>query len=212
MEKTELIHKIEGELLPQLKIESVEPHDPIVVHFCPQPWQLVGRGNYAAVFFHPTYPHQVVKIYASGREGFAEEVEVYQRLGKHPAYSQCYYSAEPFLVLKRLYGVTLYDCMMNGYRIPKQVILDIDQALEYAIGRGLHPHDVHGRNVMMHNGRGLVVDISDFLHSDPCHAWEHLKISYYWLYRPLISPLNLKIPPSLLDTIRHSYRRFRTLL
>ncbi|WP_026735480.1 serine/threonine protein kinase [Fischerella sp. PCC 9605] len=201
-----LIESIYQELLPELRIESIDPHDPVEVHHIPYPWRLIGRGNYAAVVYHPDHPNQVVKIYAPGRPGFEEEVEVYRRLGSHPAFSECLYAGEGFLILKRLYGMTLYDCLSLGVRIPEQVIRDIDQALDYARGRGLYPHDVHGRNVMMREGRGLVVDVSDFLHEETCSKWNDLKKAYYWLYRPLLSPLRLRVPYFILDIVRKSYR------
>ncbi|MBP5974565.1 serine/threonine protein kinase [Brasilonema sp. CT11] len=201
-----LIESVHQDLLPRFQIESVDPHDPVKVRHMPKPWQLLGAGNYAAVVYHPDYPEFVVKIYAPGRPGFSEEVEVYRRLGSHPAFSECLYANDGFLILKRLYGVTLYDCMQRGLQIPKQVILDIDQALDYARKRGLHPHDVHGRNVMMYKGRGLVVDISDFLHEEACSKWDDLKKGYYWLYRPFLSPLRIRIPYFVLDVVRRSYR------
>ena len=206
-----LIEIIYQELLPNFQVKSVDPHNPVEVRSIPDPWQLLVAGNYAAVVYHFDYPDHVVKIYAPGRPGFSEEVEVYRRLGSHPAFSECIYAADGFLVLKRLHGVTLYDCMHLGLRIPEQVIQDIDQALDYARGCGLHPHDVHGRNVMMLEGRGLVVDISDFLNEETCSKWNDLKKAYYWLYRPLLSPLRLRVPYFVLDGIRRNYRRFRHL-
>ena len=197
-----LIQLIQQQLLPHVVIQSVDPHDPVLVDAIPHPWQLLGAGNYAAVFYHPSYPHQVVKLYAPSRPGLEQEVEVYRRLGSHPAFSKCFYAGEQFLVLQRLEGTTLYDCLNQGIRIPKQVISDIDQALAYARSCGLYPHDVHGRNVMMKNGRGFVVDISDFLHQDPCWKWQHLKRAYYCLYRPLLSPWGWRVPYWLLDGIR----------
>ncbi|WP_416670931.1 serine/threonine protein kinase [Egbenema bharatensis] len=207
----QLIESIDQELLPKLQIESPDTHNPVVVHVVPAPWQLLGTGNYAAVFCHPDYPDLVVKIYAPDRPGFEAEVEVYRRLGSHPAFSECLHAGKNYLILKRLHGVTLYDCMQRGLRIPKQVIQDIDQALEYARERGLYPHDVHGRNVMMLNGRGLVVDISDFLQEETCSKWHDLKRAYYGLYLPLLSPLGLRLPYWVLDLVRHSYRLFRRL-
>lgn len=204
----QLIESVHTELLPRLQIESVDPHDPVAVCYLPAPWQLVGTGNYAAVVYHPDHPELVVKIYAPGRPGFEEEVEVYRRLGVHPAFSECLYAADGVLVLKRLYGVTLYNCIHLGMPIPQQVIQDIDQALDYARSRGLHPHDVHGRNVMMNEGRGLVVDVSDFLHQETCNKWNNLKKAYYWLYLPVLSPLRLRIPYSGLDGVRKGYRFF----
>lgn len=207
----QLIESVYQQLLPEFQIESVDPHDPIKVRHLPHPWKLLGAGNYAAVVCHPEYPDVVVKIYAPGRPGFEEEVEVYRRLGSHPAFSECFYAQNGFLILKRLYGITLYDSIQRGLRIPKQVILEIDRALEYARMRGLYPHDVHGRNVMMHEGRGFVVDISDFLHEEKCAKWDNLKRAYYWLYRPILSPLKLRIPYFLLDAVRKSYRFFGNL-
>jgi len=203
-----LIESIHQELLPGLKLESIDPHNPVVVHHVPSPWQLLGAGNYAAVFYHPDYPDAVVKIYAPGRPGFEEEREVYRRLGSHPAFSEYLDAGEVFLVLKRLRGVTLYDCVHCGKRIPKQIIQDIDEALEYARSRGLYPHDVHGRNVMMYEGRGLVVDISDFLKEETCQKWENLKRAYYWFYLPILAPLRLRVPYFLLDIVRWSYRLY----
>jgi hypothetical protein len=203
---------VHWELLPTLRIESQSPHDPVVVHRVPAPWTVLGRGNYAAVLVHPSHPEWVVKVYAPGRAGFEAEREVYARLGEHPGYSECVYAEDGFLVLKRLQGVTLYDAVHRGIPIPERVIEDIDRALEYARGRGLHPHDVHGRNVMMHEGRGLVVDVSDFLKTEDCTKWEDLKRAYFRVYRPWFMRLRLRIPYFVLDLVRLGYRLFRRII
>ena len=200
------------QLVDTVKIESLNPHNPVQVAQVPQPWELIGTGNYAAVFNHPNYNDLVVKIYAPGRSGWAEEVKVYRCLGAHQAFSECIYAEANWLILKRLHGVTLYDCMHLGLAIPRQVIQDIDLALEYAKSKGLNPHDVHGRNVMMSQGKGFVVDVSDFLDSSPCWTWKDLKKAYYWLYRPLFSWQRLPIPYWILDRIRSSYRFYRYIL
>jgi len=204
-----LAERIERDLLPALRVESIDPNDPVVAHHVPAPWQLLGGGNYAVVLAHPHYPELVVKVYAPGRPGFDAEVEVYRRLGHHPAYSQCLHAADGYLVLRRLHGVTLYDSVHRGLPIPEAVIRDIDDALAYARGRGLHPHDVHGRNVMMQDGRGLVVDVSDFLEREDCSKWRDLKAAYYRIYRPLFMPLRLRVPYAVLDVVRAGYRLFR---
>jgi len=206
----QLLDRIYQELLPNLQIESVDHHEPIVVHHCPVPWEHLGSGNYAAVFYHPNDADRVIKIYAPGRPGWEEEVEVYQRIGEHPAFSQCYHAGPNFLVLKRLHGTTLYDCLSKGLRIRPQVIRDIDAALTYARDRGMTPHDVHGRNVMMTpEGRGLVVDISDFLHDEADTAWDDLKVAYRWIYRPIFYWSGLRVPMSFLDWVRAFYRNLR---
>lgn len=203
---------VERELLPGLAIESVDPRDPVIVRRVPAPWEVVGAGNYAAVFAHPGDPDHVVKVYAPGRPGIDAEVEVYRRLGAHPAYSRCEHAGDGWLVLRRLRGVTLYDCVSRGIPIPDRVIRDVDDALDYARRRGLHPHDVHGRNVMMHEGRGLVVDVSDFLERERCSKWRDLKRAYSWIYRPLLRPLRLRVPHAVLDLVRAAYRLFRRAL
>lgn len=199
-------------LVDLVKIESIEPYNPVQVSQIPPPWQLLGTGNYAAVFTHPDYQEIVIKIYALGRSGWTEEVEVYHRLGHHPAFSQCFYAEANWLILKRLHGITLYDCLHLGLKIPRQVIQDIDLALDYAKSKTLTPHDVHGRNVMMWENKGLVVDVSDFLNSSPCWAWKDLKKAYYWLYLPFFSWLRLSVPYWFLDLIRSGYRLYRYVL
>lgn len=206
-----LIESIHQELLPNLKIESIHPYNPVVVHQVLEPWQLLGTGNYAGVFYHSDYCDLVVKVYAPGRPGWEEELEVYRRLGSHRAFSECLYAENNFLVLKRLHGTTLYDCMNKGLKIPQQVIKDIDRALEYARSRRLYPHDVHGRNVMMASGKGVVVDVSDFLREEPCFAWKDLKRAYHWLYLPFFSWHRLSLPYYVLDLVRTGYRCFRRL-
>lgn len=208
----QLIERVHRDLLPQLKLESVAPYNPVVVHHVPAPWKLLGAGNYAAVVYHPDHPDQVVKVYAPSRPGFEEEREVYRRLGSHPAFSECFYSTPGCLILKRLHGITLYDCVHLGLPIPPQVIRDVDRALDDARSRGLHPHDVHGRNVMMLDGRGLVVDVSDFLNPEACSKWRNLKRAYYWFYRPLLAPLRLRVPYFVLDLVRTTYRLLSRLV
>ncbi|QPN66530.1 serine/threonine protein kinase [Synechococcus sp. CBW1006] len=206
-----LLERVEDQLRPGLLIRSVDPHDPVRVDRIPQPWRTLGCGNYAAVLVHPDHPEQVVKFYAPGRPGIEQEAEVYRRIGHHAAYSQCFHVGEGYLVLRRLQGITLYDCIRTGSPIPLQAMQDIDEAIAYAVSRGLHGHDVHGRNVMVHEGRGLIVDISDFLNPEPCRAWQDLRWAYHRLYRPLIAPLGLQAPGPVLDLVRRSYRLYRRL-
>lgn len=204
----DLIDLIERELLPQLEIESVDPHDPVEVHTVPKPWKLLGAGNYAAVLSHPDYNGVVVKVYAPGRPGLEEEAQVYSRLGSHPAYSECYHAGENYLILHRLSGVTLYNCLLRGVPIPRQVVEDIDAALDYARSKGLNPHDVHGKNVMLKDGRGVVVDVSDFLKEEPCYMWDDLKKAYDRFYSPAIFH-RMKVPEWMLTAVRKGYRYFK---
>ncbi len=207
----ELLEQVHSRLLPELRIHGPDPHDPVQVQSLPAPWRTLGCGNYAAVLHHPHHPELVVKVYGPGRPGLEQEAEVYRRIGSHRAFSQCFHVGDGYLVLRRLHGTTLYDCLRRGIPIPAQVIADVDAALAHAMARGLHAHDVHGRNVMHHQGRGLIVDISDFLNPEPCRAWNDLRLAYRTVYRPLIAPLRLRIPGAVLDGVRRSYRLVRRL-
>lgn len=209
----EYVQRIEAELLPALHIESVHPHEPVLVRSIPAPWEFVGAGNYTAVVAHPAYPNWVVKVYAPGRPGLQEEAEVYRRLGIHPAFSLCATVGEGYLVLKRLRGSTFYECLRRGIPIPEQAVRDIEEALEYARQRGLHPHDVHAKNVMLsEEGRGLVADVSDFLAEREDKKWSDLRRAYYRFYLPVMGRRPFPVPEFVLNLIRKGYRRFRRLL
>ncbi|MET7040583.1 serine/threonine protein kinase [Clostridium botulinum] len=202
------INIIDNDFIPNLKMKSINPSDPIKVEFVPKPWILLGCGNYAGVFTHPDFDNLAIKIYASGREGLREEIEVYKTIGEHPAYSKLLYSKNNYLILKRLKGITFYNSLIKGIKIPKHIIKDIDNALEYARERGLNPHDVHAKNVMIVNNRGVVVDISDFKHKEYCCLWHDFKKAYYKLYIPFVYKLDIPIPNFILDTIRRMYKRY----
>jgi len=214
IEIRELASWVDRSLLPELVLESKHPRDPIIVRQYPEQWIQLGAGNYAGVFVHPLADDLVVKVYTPGREGFEDEVHVYERLGEHPAYSQCYYANESggykYLLLKRLRGKTLYQCILEGTPIAAQVIKDIDEALDYARSRGLRPHDVHGKNVMMDEGRGLVVDVSDFLKQDACSMWSDLKKAYNHLYLPYLSKRPVPVPEWIMNGVRKGYRLFKS--
>lgn len=204
-----LISYVDNKLLPNIDMKSVCPFDPIVVESVPEPWILLGVGNYAAGLTHPEFPEYVVKIYAQGRPGIKEEVEVYSKIKSHPSYSECYYYTENYLILKMLKGKTLYACINEGIQIPESVIKDIDEALKYAKSVGLNPHDVHAKNVMIIEGRGIVVDVSDFNKAEECVLWKHFKKAYYKIYLPLFYKSHPAIPEFYLNTIRKGYRLFK---
>ncbi|MBL4937454.1 serine/threonine protein kinase [Clostridium sp. YIM B02515] len=205
----QLINIIEDDLLIHVKLRSIDDYDPIVAEHIPYPWTLIGSGNYAAVFSNPYYPEVVIKIYGEGRPGIEEEIEVYKRLGSNPAYSECFYHCSNYLVLKKLNGTTLYDAIKKGIQIPEKIIQDIDNALEYATARGLHPHDVHFKNVMVNNNSGIVVDVSDFYHKEHCMLWEHSKKAYYKIYLPFLYKLHPPIPDFLLNLVRKCYQLYK---
>lgn len=191
------------------------PNEPYRITRTPDRWHVLGTGNYAAVLYHDSDPELVVKMRlfepqdeAVVRREFEEEKEVYRRIGEHHSFSSCLYASFPFLVLKRLHGVTLHRALTDGIRIPKRAIDDINEGLEYARNQGLHPHDVHIKNVMLYQGRGYIADISDFLKEDYCRLWDDSMIFFKYLYRPLIYPLGVPVPAHWMHRVKVWYRRW----
>lgn len=209
MEINEYLSLIEHELLPFIQLESDSPFDPIRVKNGSKTWKTVGVGNYAAVFVHLSKPDWVVKVYGRNPDELKKEIDVYKQLGSHKAYSTLYGYGEQFLVLKKLEGITLFNALVKGIYIPETVIKDIDNGLTYAKSVGLNPYDVHGKNVVMKNGRGYIVDISDFYKDGYCSKWDDLKKGYYKLYKPFIGKYHPPIPFSIVDGIRKGYRIYK---
>ncbi len=202
---------VEKELLPIINIYGEMEHEPVTVSNIPKPWSLLGNGNYAAVFTRQDYDDFVVKIYASNRSGAEQEIEVYKQIGSHPAYSKLFANGENYLILKNLKGITLFNAVRKGIFIPKQVIKDIDEALQYAKTKGLNPFDVHGKNVVMDNGRGYVVDISDFLKKGICTKWKDLRKAYNHFYYPVFRRICFPVPFFILEWVRKGYRLYKNI-
>lgn len=209
MSKEEFFETIEKELINNISLQCKNPHDPILVNNTPKGWKCIGAGNYAAVFVHKSEPDLVVKVAGKNIEALEKEANVYKQLGDHPAYSKLIHKGPNYLVLKRVEGITLYNAVAKGIRIPETVIQDINYALEYAIERGLNPFDVHGKNVMMKDGKGYVVDVSDFYKEGKDEKWNDLVRAYYKIYKKTLYKYPVKIPLKLLDFLRHVYRFYR---
>ncbi|MGM0921343.1 MAG: serine/threonine protein kinase [Bacillota bacterium] len=211
MSNNTFLNMIENELFHKVILISKSPYDPIVAKNIPKDWKCLGTGNYAAVFSHKSNPNAVVKVYGRSFEALEKEANVYTQLGIHPAFSNLLYKGQNYLVLKRLDGITLYDAIAKGIKIPESVIVDIDQALTFARSQGLNPYDVHGKNVMMKDGRGYVVDISDFYKEGQDEKWDDLVKAYYKIYKKTLYKIPVKIPYKFLDFVRYSYRTFKKI-
>jgi hypothetical protein len=209
MKINEYIKLIELELLPQIRLTTKSPFDPIIVNNRSKSWKTIGSGNYAGVFSHDSHPERVVKVYGRSPEELNKEIEVYKRLGNHESYSTLYDYGENYLILKKLKGITLFDAVVNGVPIPEVVIKGIDAGLDYARSVGLNPFDVHGKNVVMYQGRGYIVDVSDFYKIGYCRKWDDLKKAYKKIYRPFIYKYHPPIPFLVVDGVRKGYRLYR---
>lgn len=199
------------QLIININILSIQAYDPVEVTNIPNGWNLIGKGNFAAVFSHPALAGKVIKVYAKNREGIKEEIQAYRKLGNHKAYSKLYDSGDCYLILKRLEGVTLYQALKDGLFIPETVIKDVDSAIKYAKIQGLNPTDVHVKNIIMNDEKGYIVDISDFLKPYKCPKWNHFKYVYKHLYLPFYKRFRTPLPQWLLEKVRKAYQVYLRL-
>lgn len=169
-------------------------------------WTCEGAGNSAAVFRHCDYPDVAIKIFSDSCKHIArQEAEVYRRLGESPFYPKFYGSGENFILMQYIPGISIHDCLLKGIWIPEQIVHDINDAVLNACQRGLNPRNLHAKNILIHNGRGYAVDVSEYMKKGKCYHWSLLRYGYYNIYRPFYRP-GMKVPFWLLEYIRRIYR------
>lgn len=205
------IKLIGNELLPYIQLSTDGPFDPIIVKNSSNTWKTIGSGNYAGVFLHQSNPKWVVKVYGRKPEDLKKEVEVYKKLGNHNSFSSLIDYGDNYLILKRIDGINLFDAVVRGRQIPESVIQDVDEGIAYARSAGLNPFDVHGKNVVMSDGRGYIVDVSDFYKQGKCRKWDDLKKAYYKIYLPFIYKFHPPIPFFIVNSVRKGYRLYQKI-
>lgn len=194
------------EQINQVQVVSVNPRDPVHVNKQPESWRCIGVGNSAAVFQPKDRTDVAIKVYAKGFEEIAgEEAAIYEQLGDSPYFPAFVGRGDDHLIIGYRKGLNIYDCLLQGIYIPEQVIHDVEAAIDYARGRGLNPSDIHIKNVLVHEGRGYLVDVSDYRKEEECKRWESLKQAYYDYYLDLYKP-GLAVPSWVLETIRKWYK------
>jgi len=192
--------------LDNVRVWSVDPRDPVRVDRHPEGWRCIGVGNTAAVFQAAACPGLAIKVYAEPFADVArEEAAVYEQLGDSPYFPTFHGKGDHFVLIGYRPGVNIYDCLVQGIYIPERVILDVEEAIRYARSRGLTPSDIHVRNVIVHEGRGYLIDVSDYRRQDKIKRWEILKKAYYDYYVDLYRP-GRTVPPWILETIRKWYK------
>ncbi|MDM8523491.1 hypothetical protein QUF80_08990 [Desulfococcaceae bacterium HSG8] len=172
----------------------------------PNGWYCAGVGNSAAVFRHDRYPDIAIKIFSDICTHIAlRESEVYRKLGDSSFYPKLYGSGKNYLVLRYIPGQSAYECLLEGMFIQEQVVSDINEAVSYARQRGLNPRNLHAKNILVYNGRGYLVDVSDYMKNGRCYHFDILRYIYYKLYIRFSRP-GMRIPFWLLESIRRGYR------
>lgn len=143
----------------------------------------IGMGTDAAVFQSPYAPAFAFKKYAKDKVFKVKiEASVYDRLGDSPFFPKCFASYDDYLVLSYEEGKTLCDCLLQGIHIPKQIINDVEEARAYIQKKGLNPRDIHLKNILLQNGRAIVLDVSEYTKPGNDFRWEMLKKGHTQYY------------------------------
>lgn len=193
-------------LIQQVKVVSHDPQNPVLVKDHPDNWRCIGLGNTAAVFQPRSKPGLSIKVYAPEFAWIAkEEAEIYSQLGNSPFFPRFYGRGDHSIYIEFKPGRNVYECLIQGIFIPEQVIIDVEEAIGYARSRGLNPTDINGKNVLVYEGRGCLIDVSDYRKNIECRRWAVLKQAYYNYYTKLYQP-GLSVPSWVLEIIRKWYK------
>lgn len=192
--------------LAAIKVTASADNEPVSIFGVAEGFRCIGVGTDAAVFQSAANPEFAFKVYAEGKGDKLEaEAEVYEQIGSSPYFSSCYSKDDRLLVLKYETGPTLFDCLLQGIYVPKQVIQDVEDARVYIRQIGLNPRDIHLKNILLQNGRAKLLDVSEYIKPGNDFRWEHLRKAYEEYY-PIID--GKPVPFWLLDTIRKWYHHW----
>lgn len=194
-----------GKVLRAIRIQARAGNKPIVIEHIPAPLRLLGSGTDAVVVQHPGLPGRAFKIYTPQSVGcLLDEYHAYQRLVGSPYFAACFGRGDFYLVLSYEPGPTLYECLVQGIPIPAQAMVDVEAARRHARRVGLHPKDIHLKNVLLQGDRARVLDVSKYVApGDEDRVWDHLAEGYRRFY-PLIR--GRRIPVSVIETVKRRYK------
>ncbi len=191
--------------LNKITVFSNPNNEPVTISGYADDLKCIGVGTDAAVFQSLKVPTFAFKKYANERKDKVKvEANVYQLLEDSPFFSTCFASFDEYLVLNYEEGKTLYDCVLQGIHIPKQVINDVEDAREYVRTKGLNPRDIHLKNILLQNGRAKILDVSEYVLPGNDFRWEHLKKGYEQYYHLIDGNT---VPFWLVETIRKWYNQ-----
>ena len=193
--------------LSQLKVSSNGKNELVTVKGDSNKLKCIGVGTDAAVFRFLYTPQYAFKVFSNDKLGKLEnEIEVYLKLG-HSEYFPVYYGRGlNYLVISFEEGITIYDCLLKGIHIPQQVVLDVDNAINYGLSKGLNPRDIHLKNILLHEGRAKLLDVSEYMKPGNDKRWEYLKEGYMEHYHLFDGKA---LPLLLIETVRKWYNQTR---
>ena len=193
------------ELLGAIRIRASASNEPIAIDHIPAPLRLLGRGTDAVAVQHPALPELAYKVYAPQTVGcLTDEYHAYSLLTGSPYFAACLGKGEFYLVLSYEPGPTLYDCLVEGIPIPERAMADVEAARTYARQVGLHPKDVHLKNVLLQGDRACILDVSKYVvPGDEDRVWDALAQGYRRVY-PLLR--GRRIPVWLIERVKRRYK------
>ena len=196
---------IEAKELSKIEVTANGDNEFVTIKGTSDKLQCIGVGTDAAVFRFPDAPQYAFKVFSSDElEKIEIEKAVYSKLGHSAYFPACYGSELNFLVISFEEGITLYDCLLKGISIPKQVIHDVENARDYAVNRGLNPRDIHLKNILLHEGRGKLLDVSEYMKQGNDYRWEHLKEGYKEHYHLVDGKA---VPRWIIEIVRKRYNQ-----
>lgn len=172
--------------------------------------ELLGSGKSADVY--AIDDTRVAKVFRSDRlYELVKEREAYKLLADVSGFVTLYESGSDYLVMDRVYGLNLYECVSRGIYIPESVMNRVDEALERSVTCGLNPNDVHLKNVMWERESDTVVvlDVARFLDKGKDRRWTHLRWVYHNLYLRRWFPR--KFGGRVMSGIVYVYKRLETV-
>lgn len=193
------------DLLRAIRIRACASNEPIVIDHLPAPLRLLGSGTDAIVVQHPGLPEHAFKVYAPETVGcLADEYHAYARLAGSPYFATCLGQGAFYLVLSYEPGPTLYECLVRGIPVPEQAMADVEAARHDARQVGLHPKDIHLKNVLLQGDRARIIDVSKYVApGDEDRVWDHLAEGYRRFY-PLIR--GRRIPVWVIELVKRRYK------
>ena len=196
--------KAERELC-RVKVSSTGENELVTLKGNSAAFECIGVGTDAAVFRFLQMPHLAFKVFSDDKlDKKDQEIEVYLKLGRSEYYPDYYGSGSNFLVISYEEGITLHDCLLKGIHIPQQVIHDVDNARYYASKKELNPRDIHLKNILLHEGRAKILDVSEYMKSGNDNRWQYLKDGYHEHYHLIAGKA---IPLWILETVRNWYNQ-----
>lgn len=189
--------------LAQITVLANDNNEPVTIQGHSEQLKCIGIGTDAAVFQHVHAPDYAFKVFAKAVADKIEiEQKIYDMIGESPFFPTCFARTERYLVISYEKGTTLFDCILQGIHIPKQVIKDVDAACEDLRQKGLNPRDIHLKNILLYNGRAKILDVSEYLKPGNDFRWLHLKEAYEKYYHLIDGK---PVPFWIVETVRKWY-------